>query len=258
MAWRIRSTRRGAKRAPRATARSSSGTWNWTLCSSSTTAPRRSMTLLVGRAPRDHRRGARAVEWTRCYSGSRCPCSRIVLRIAARWPGGHPVLRQTVDDIAEKAGAQAVAVSFYDWETATAWSLRGERWFHAASTIKVPVLLAVVRGHRARPLRVGVAGPRAQPLPQPRRRRALPRRRASATPTRDVHAAIGRMLMRVHELAEHMIVDQQQPRHQPAARPRRRARDARGSLARLRPGRHRAACAAWRTRRPGRPASTTA
>src|SRR5690606_32107361 len=36
-----------------------------------------------------------------------------------------------------------VAVAFYDFDHRVEWSLHAERWFHAASTIKVPVLLGV-------------------------------------------------------------------------------------------------------------------
>src|SRR5690606_18239289 len=35
------------------------------------------------------------------------------------------------------------AVAFYDFDHRVEWSLHAERWFHAASTIKVPVLLGV-------------------------------------------------------------------------------------------------------------------
>ena len=52
-------------------------------------------------------------------------------------------LRETVLRIGEDARASAVAVAAYDFEHRTAWSLDAHRWFHAASTIKVPLLLAV-------------------------------------------------------------------------------------------------------------------
>ena len=52
-------------------------------------------------------------------------------------------LRVTVQRIAEERGARSVAAAYHDYETRTAWSYRGDEWFHAASTIKVPVLLGV-------------------------------------------------------------------------------------------------------------------
>ena len=53
------------------------------------------------------------------------------------------ILRREVTRIGEEAGAEAVAVAFYDYATDTGWSCSGGRWFHAASTIKVPVLVGV-------------------------------------------------------------------------------------------------------------------
>src|ERR1044072_2656554 len=114
------------------------------------------------------------------------------------------MLKQIVDDTAQPAGATEVAVAFYDWETTTAWSLRGERWFHAASTIKVPILLALVDAIAAGkfeweswvhvrnrlPPRVAVAPSR------------IPRERDADSL---VHGEVGK-LMRVRDLAERMIV----------------------------------------------------
>jgi beta-lactamase class A len=53
------------------------------------------------------------------------------------------MLRSRIDRIASEAGAETVAVSLYDYASETAWSLRGARAFHAASTIKVAVLFAL-------------------------------------------------------------------------------------------------------------------
>ncbi len=47
-------------------------------------------------------------------------------------------------DAGQAASAEAVAVAFYDYHHLTAWEYQAERWFHAASTIKVPVLLGAV------------------------------------------------------------------------------------------------------------------
>lgn len=113
-------------------------------------------------------------------------------------------LRDTVLGIGEEASASAVAVAAYDFEHHTAWSLNSARWFHAASTIKVPVLLAVydaIEQHRfeahsrvqVRNRFLGAVDGRPYRVSQGNDSNA------------DVHAAIGRMLT-VHELAEHMIV----------------------------------------------------
>jgi beta-lactamase class A len=54
-------------------------------------------------------------------------------------------LRDELEILALKNKARAVGVALHDLETGFRFSLRGDRWFHAASTIKVAVLLAVFR-----------------------------------------------------------------------------------------------------------------
>ena len=54
-------------------------------------------------------------------------------------------LGEELDRLADKRKAKAIAVAVHDLETDFRFSLRGDRWFHAASTIKVAVLLAVFR-----------------------------------------------------------------------------------------------------------------
>ena len=54
-------------------------------------------------------------------------------------------LHEELEALAVKNKARAVAVALHDLETGFRFSLRGDRWFHAASTIKVAVLLAVFR-----------------------------------------------------------------------------------------------------------------
>ena len=114
------------------------------------------------------------------------------------------MLRETVDDLAKQVGATEIAVAFYDWETATAWSLRAERWFHAASTIKLAILVALVDA-------VAAGRFEWESSLHVRNRFAS---RVDAEPyriARDrdadsmVHAEVGK-LMRVRDLAERMIV----------------------------------------------------
>jgi beta-lactamase class A len=113
-------------------------------------------------------------------------------------------LRDTVLRIGEEAKASALAVAAYDFEHHTTWSLNPARWFHAASTIKVPVLLGVyeaIEQHRFESYsRVHVRN-RFLSVADGQPYRVAQERDANAV----VHAAIGRMLT-VHELAEHMIV----------------------------------------------------
>src|SRR5215831_16076799 len=54
-------------------------------------------------------------------------------------------LHEELEALANKNKARAVAVSLHDLESGLRFSLRGDRWFHAASTIKVAVLLAIFR-----------------------------------------------------------------------------------------------------------------
>lgn len=54
-------------------------------------------------------------------------------------------LQEELEALALKNKARAIAVALHDLETGLRFSLRGDRWFHAASTIKVAVLLAVFR-----------------------------------------------------------------------------------------------------------------
>jgi beta-lactamase class A len=55
-------------------------------------------------------------------------------------------LHEELEALAFKSKARAIGVALHDLETGLRFSLRGDRWFHAASTIKVAVLLAVFRG----------------------------------------------------------------------------------------------------------------
>jgi beta-lactamase class A len=55
------------------------------------------------------------------------------------------MLAERIREAAEAAGAGAVGVAVYDYEKAMQFSHGGERWFHAASTIKAPLLLAVYK-----------------------------------------------------------------------------------------------------------------
>lgn len=112
-------------------------------------------------------------------------------------------LQETVEQIAAEAGAEAVAVAYYDQATETSWSCRGERWFHAASTIKVAVLVglfaAVEEGRFRLDDRLHVRNRFPSVLDGTAYAIA-----SSRDADGEVHAAIGK-LMRVGRLAENMI-----------------------------------------------------
>jgi beta-lactamase class A len=112
-------------------------------------------------------------------------------------------LREQIEKIERESGAKAIAVAMRDAETGLELHSHGDRWFHAASTIKVPILLGVF-----------AAIDRGELLPHSRvhvRNRFLsvveniPFRVESGRDSNSaVHNAIGKM-MRVDELAYHMI-----------------------------------------------------
>ena len=54
-------------------------------------------------------------------------------------------LNEELESLALRNKARAIGVALHDLETGLRFSLHGDRWFHAASTIKVAVLLAVFR-----------------------------------------------------------------------------------------------------------------
>ncbi len=113
-------------------------------------------------------------------------------------------LRDRLEELEARSQARALAVSVYDAETGQDFQYRSDRWFHAASTIKLAVLLGVYGAIHRRTL-----------LPQSRLHirnkfrsaydgssfRVLSERDADS----EVQAAIGKT-MRISELARHMIV----------------------------------------------------
>lgn len=52
-------------------------------------------------------------------------------------------LRDRLEELEERSRARALAVAMYDLETGSQFRYRPDRWFHAASTIKLAVLLGV-------------------------------------------------------------------------------------------------------------------
>src|SRR5207247_6901613 len=54
-------------------------------------------------------------------------------------------LNEQLERLSAQSKAQAIAVAVHDLESGLRFSLEGDRWFHAASTSKVAVLLALFR-----------------------------------------------------------------------------------------------------------------
>src|ERR1051325_7348377 len=56
---------------------------------------------------------------------------------------GDDLLDQRIESIRRQVGARRIAVAFHDHQTGRRYVHRADEMFHAASTIKVPVLVAV-------------------------------------------------------------------------------------------------------------------
>jgi beta-lactamase class A len=112
-------------------------------------------------------------------------------------------LTDRIRESGEAAGAAAVGVALYDYEKALTFTHEGDRWFHAASTIKAPLLLAVYKLAEEGRIRLD------DTLHVRNRFRSLTGGIYRVSPTRDgdseVHRRRGRS-MRVRELARAMIV----------------------------------------------------
>lgn len=54
-----------------------------------------------------------------------------------------PSLHARIESLVERAGAEHVGLAFYDFESEIAFSYHGDRVYHAASTMKVPLLASV-------------------------------------------------------------------------------------------------------------------
>jgi len=110
-------------------------------------------------------------------------------------------LGRTIRELADSAAS--AAVSYYDYDSMTSWSYHGDEWFHAASTIKVAVLLGLFGA-----VEDGRFGLRDR-LHVRNRFFSLVDGRAfqigsSSDANESVHSSIGKLL-RLRELGEHMI-----------------------------------------------------
>ena len=118
-------------------------------------------------------------------------------------PARAHALRAEIGRLEKESGAKAIAVALHDLETGFDLRYNQDRWFHAASTIKVPILLgafaAIDRGELLPHSRVHVRN-RFLSIVENIPFRVESDRDANSA----VHNAIGKM-MRVDELAYHMI-----------------------------------------------------
>jgi beta-lactamase class A len=113
-------------------------------------------------------------------------------------------LNEQLTRLAAERKARAIGVALHDVETGLRFSMQGDRWFHAASTIKVAVLLAVFRAADEGRLRLDdsvhvrnrfISAADGSPFHLSRDSDAMP----------ELYKRIGRVA-KISELAEGMIV----------------------------------------------------
>jgi beta-lactamase class A len=113
-------------------------------------------------------------------------------------------LRDRLEELEERSRARALAVAVHDLETGAQFRYRAERWFHAASTIKLAVLLGTFAS-----IHSGKYLPQSRLHVRNRFRSAYDGSGFRVLSERDadseVQLAIGKT-MRLGELARHMIV----------------------------------------------------
>ena len=113
-------------------------------------------------------------------------------------------LRRRLEALVAEHGATALGVAGHDHESGRACGVNATRWFHAASTVKLAVLVALFDA-----IDRGEISPLTRLHVRNRFRSAIGRRWFRVDPARDsnseVHRYVGRT-MRVGELARHMIV----------------------------------------------------
>lgn len=112
-------------------------------------------------------------------------------------------LRENIEEIEKSSRASRIAVAMFDLETNLEIGYKTDEWFHAASTIKIPILVgvfgAVDRGEFVLHSRLHVRNRFLSAVD------GTPYRvRSSRDANSDVHDAIGKM-MQIQELAHHMI-----------------------------------------------------
>lgn len=119
-------------------------------------------------------------------------------------PGTSESLPDIIERIARDAGSRRVALAYHDYGSGEDFSHNGDEWFHAASTIKLPVLFGVFAGIDAGTFNLGArVHVRNQfvSMADGTYFRVAAERDAAA----DVHTHIGRS-MRIGDLARQMIV----------------------------------------------------
>jgi beta-lactamase class A len=125
-------------------------------------------------------------------------------------------LRDELEVLALKNKTRAIGVALHDLETGFRFSLCGDRWFHAASTIKVAVLLAVFRAADQSRLRLDdslhvrnrfFSAADGSPFRVSQDRDATPELYAAIGRTAKISALAHAMIVRSSNLAANLLLD---------------------------------------------------
>lgn len=113
-------------------------------------------------------------------------------------------LQHRIEELERNTGARSIAVALYDEETGISFGYNAERWFHAASTVKLAILIGVYSA-----IYSGLLHPNSRLHVRNRFHGALDglpfRVRSDRDGNGHVHSMIGKT-MRICDLAHHMIV----------------------------------------------------
>ncbi|HSO73727.1 MAG TPA: serine hydrolase [Blastocatellia bacterium] len=72
-------------------------------------------------------------------------CSNLFLSRASQGEASSPGLEKKINALVRASGAEAVAVAFHDLDTRAEMLINPDKNFHAASTMKVPVMMEIYR-----------------------------------------------------------------------------------------------------------------
>lgn len=119
-------------------------------------------------------------------------------------PGIATSLRTKLEELEERSRARAIGVAIHDLETGLDFRYRADRWFHAASTIKLAVLLGVYGA-----IHYGRLVPQSRLHVRNRFRSAYDGSSFRILSERDADSEVQRSIgktLRVSELARNMII----------------------------------------------------
>src|SRR5256886_6838893 len=125
-------------------------------------------------------------------------------------------LNEELETLSSESKARVIAVALHDLESGLRFSLHGDRWFHAASTIKVAVLLAIFRAADEGRLRLDdslhvrnrfISAADGSPFQLNRDSDAMPELYQAIGRTAKISALAGGMISASSNLATNLLLD---------------------------------------------------